>query len=189
MRPLAALAIGLILHSLASAQTCVGGVCRLLPARANSVAHAPHTAIDWGNSTAPATQPVAFLYTGAVGLPVCCGSSEPAVPTIHAQPCCVHRCVACAPTSRTAPQFAPGRGSLFAQAMASAQHRATNGIRGRSHLDSGSGLLAVGASASGVGWSSHDSQPMTCLGRGGENYVSVRGRDGWYATKIQRYLR
>lgn len=63
-------------------------------------------------------------------------------------------------------------------ALASASYRASHGIKGHArHIERGR--------TTGVGWSSYSSQPNTCLGRGGKNYVVVRGRDGWYATKVR----
>lgn len=78
--------------------------------------------------------------------------------------------------------------SAYAQALASAQYRAAHRIHGHCYLDMGSNLMRGGhGGRSGVGWSSSDSQPTTCLGRGGSGYAVVRGADGWYATKIERW--
>jgi hypothetical protein len=67
--------------------------------------------------------------------------------------------------------------SAYQQALASAQYRAVNRIRGHSYLDTNR--------TSGVGWSTSDPTPATCLGRGGSAYAVVRGDDGYfYATKF-----
>ena len=66
--------------------------------------------------------------------------------------------------------------NAYQEALASAQYRAANRIHGHSSLDT--------HRTSGVGWASSDSNPTTCLGRGGDNYAVVRGSDGWYATKF-----
>lgn len=70
-----------------------------------------------------------------------------------------------------------GGGSRYDVAMRSARYRASRGIKGHCSIEMGF--------TAGVGWSSFDSFPATCLGRGGANYAVVRGRDGWYATKIR----
>lgn len=67
--------------------------------------------------------------------------------------------------------------SAYQQALASAQYRAANRIKGHTHLDT--------HRVSGVGWASHDASPTTCLGRGGEAYAVVQGSDGFYSTKFQ----
>lgn len=74
---------------------------------------------------------------------------------------------------------APARivSSAYQQALASAQYRAANRIHGHSYLDT--------HRKSGVGWASHDSQPNTCLGRGGDSYAVARGSDGFYSTRFQ----
>ena len=77
---------------------------------------------------------------------------------------------------RARAQPAATSGNAYQVAMASAQYRAANGIHGHTGIESGR--------TSGVGWSSFDSTPNTCLGVGG-NYAVVRGRDGWYATKVR----
>lgn len=74
-------------------------------------------------------------------------------------------------------RVAPVRNSLYAIALASAQYRAARGIHGHSPIDM--------QHTSGVGYASHDSTPMTCLGDSGPTYASVRGRDGFYATLIR----
>lgn len=67
--------------------------------------------------------------------------------------------------------------SAYQQALASAQYRAANRIRGHSYLDT--------HRTSGVGWASHDASPNTCLGRGGDAYAVAQGGDGtFYATKF-----
>jgi len=68
--------------------------------------------------------------------------------------------------------------NAYQQALASAQYRAANRIKGHSYLDT--------HRTSGVGYASHDSNPTTCLGRGGSNYAVVQGTDGWYATKFNK---
>jgi len=69
-----------------------------------------------------------------------------------------------------------GTGNGYEIALRSAQYRAANGIHGHTAIESGQ--------TSGVGWSTSNPQPMTCLGVDGENYAVARGRDGWYATKV-----
>lgn len=67
-------------------------------------------------------------------------------------------------------------GSAYDVALASAQYRAANRIRGHAmHIESGY--------STGVGFSTFNDNPATCYGVGG-NYVSVRGPDGWYSTKV-----
>lgn len=66
--------------------------------------------------------------------------------------------------------------NAYQVALASAQYRAANRIKG--HV-----LSIEGGYATGVGYSSYNSQPRTCYGVGG-NYVSVQGADGWYSTKV-----
>jgi len=73
-------------------------------------------------------------------------------------------------------RFHSGMTSAFQQALASAQYRAANRIKGHSYLDT--------HRTSGVGWSSHNPMPATCLGVGGDNYAVAKGLDGWYASKI-----
>ena len=68
--------------------------------------------------------------------------------------------------------------SAYQQALASAQYRAANRIRGHSYLDT--------HRTSGVGWSSYQSNPNTCLGIGGDAYAVAMGSDGtFYATKFR----
>lgn len=71
-----------------------------------------------------------------------------------------------------------GAGVAYSIALQSAQYRAERGIHGHSPIEMGR--------TAGVGWASSDSNPVTCLGRGGANYAVVRGVDGFYATKILR---
>ena len=71
---------------------------------------------------------------------------------------------------------APIRSRLYEIALASAQYRAANRIHGHSYIDR--------KHTSGVGWSTHNPRPMTCLGVGGSNYAVARGSDGFYASKI-----
>jgi len=73
----------------------------------------------------------------------------------------------------------------YQRALASAQYRAAHRIHGHvTHLELGGGVTQ-----SGVGWASHDSNPMTCLGRRGERRgvvcAVVAGLDGFYATCLQ----
>ena len=74
---------------------------------------------------------------------------------------------------------APARlaSNAYQQALASAQYRAANRIKGHTHLDT--------HRVSGVGWASHDASPATCLGRGGEAYAVAQGVDGFYSTKFR----
>lgn len=75
-------------------------------------------------------------------------------------------------------------GDKYQAALASAQYRAANRIKGHvSRLE-----LVGGIRASGVGYASHDSNPRTCLGRPGQTSAVcavVRGADGWYSTCVQ----
>jgi hypothetical protein len=72
---------------------------------------------------------------------------------------------------------APARlGSAYEVALASAQYRAANRIRGHAY-DIEAGYTT------GVGFHTDNENPRTCYGVGG-NYVSVRGPDGWYSTKV-----
>ena len=72
----------------------------------------------------------------------------------------------------------------YQAALASAQYRAANRIKGHvSRLE-----LTGGIRSSGVGYASHDSNPRTCLGRPGQTSAVcavVRGADGWYSTCVQ----
>lgn len=72
----------------------------------------------------------------------------------------------------------------YQRALASAQYRAAHLLHGHAtHLELGNGVTQ-----SGVGWASHDSNPMTCLGRRGFTRATcavVAGPDGWYATCVQ----
>ena len=64
--------------------------------------------------------------------------------------------------------------SGYQRALASAQYRADRCIKGHTRLD------MPGA----VGFSTSNPMPRTCWGVGGRNYAVVRGRDGWYASKV-----
>lgn len=105
------------------------------------------------------------------GLPCSCSPQKTAV-----------ACAACSlvESHQHVQQFATpirtAMSSAYQQALASAQYRADNRIHGHSYLDT--------HRTSGVGWATSDSNPTTCLGRGGANYAVVRGADGWYATKF-----
>lgn len=72
----------------------------------------------------------------------------------------------------------------YQTALASAQYRAANRIRGHvPRLE-----LLGGIRSSGVGYASHDPNPATCLGRPGSTSATcavVRGPDGWYSTCVQ----
>lgn len=71
----------------------------------------------------------------------------------------------------------------YQRALASAQYRAANRVHGHAtHLELGGCVRR-----SGVGFASHDSNPMTCLGRKGFTSAIcavVRGPDGYYATCV-----
>ena len=67
--------------------------------------------------------------------------------------------------------------NTYQQALASAQYRAANKIHGHSYLDT--------HRTSGVGWTTSNSSPNTCLGGdNGSTYAVAQGADGWYATKF-----
>lgn len=67
--------------------------------------------------------------------------------------------------------------SAYQVALASAQARAASRRKGH--------ILSIEAGyTTGVGFSTFDPTPMTCLGVGG-NYAVVRGVDGWYSTKVE----
>ena len=72
----------------------------------------------------------------------------------------------------------------YQRALSSAQYRAAHRIHGHvTHLELGGGVTQ-----SGVGWASHDPNPMTCLGRRGFTKATcavVAGPDGFYATCVQ----
>jgi hypothetical protein len=78
--------------------------------------------------------------------------------------------------SRLRARSQPTSASAYQVALASAQYRAANCIHGHTRIERGR--------TSGVGYSSFDATPTTCLGVGG-NYAVARGRDGWYATKVR----
>lgn len=69
--------------------------------------------------------------------------------------------------------------NAYQVALASATQRAA--MRRKGHL-----MSVEAGHTVGVGWSSFDSQPNTCFGRGGDGYAVVRGADGWYSTKVVR---
>lgn len=105
----------------------------------------------------------------------CSGSAVPMAPAPQAGSCgCANcKCADC----NCGDAMQPVASSAYSQALASAQYRAANRIRGHSYLDT--------HRTSGVGWASSNSKPNTCLG--GDNrasYASVRGADGWYSTKF-----
>ena len=67
--------------------------------------------------------------------------------------------------------------SAYQVALASAQARAASRRKGH--------IMSIEAGyTTGVGFSTFDPTPMTCLGVGG-NYAVVRGADGWYSTKVE----
>ena len=66
----------------------------------------------------------------------------------------------------------------YAVAHASATYRAQNGIKGHCSIERGH--------TAGVGYASNNPNPRTCFNESRGAYAVVRGRDGWYATKIVR---
>ena len=64
-------------------------------------------------------------------------------------------------------------------AQRSAEYRAANGIKGHAmHIEGGHMV--------GVGWASNNPRPATCYNNMGGDYAVVRGRDGYYATRVIR---
>ena len=125
-----------------------------------------------------------------VRAPSCCGSAVPMAPAPQAGSCgcsnCGCGCSNCgcgAAAVESSPvvvhNMTPVVSDVYRQALASAQYRAANGIRGHTHLDT--------HRTSGVGWASHNSMPSTCLGVGviGQDYAVVQGADGFYSTRFQ----
>jgi len=105
----------------------------------------------------------------------CCNPCCPEKPDCGCKPAAVVATSDCANGQcHMAPSI--GRGRLYEAALASAQYRAANRIKGHSYLDMGR--------TSGVGYASHNPTPNTCLGTGGDNYAVVKGPDGWYASKL-----
>ena len=110
-----------------------------------------------------------------VRAPSCCGSAVPMAPAPQAGACGCANCK-CAECNCGG---AAVESSTYGQALASAQYRAANGIKGHTHLDT--------HRTSGVGWASHNSMPSTCLGVGviGHDYAVVQGADGFYSTRFR----
>ena len=80
--------------------------------------------------------------------------------------------------SQCQPTLAPQMTSdAYQIALRSAQYRAANGIKGHTAIESGR--------TSGVGWSTHNPRPMTCLGNTDPSFAVVRGRDGFYSTVVR----
>jgi len=74
--------------------------------------------------------------------------------------------------------------SAYERALASATYRAQHGIKGHVRGE----LLSGAASSSGVGYSSFNSNPRTCLGIPGQTSATcavVQGADGWYSTCVK----
>jgi len=97
-------------------------------------------------------------------------------------------CSAC--ESAASVSYSATDSSAYSRALASAQYRAANGIKGhvRGELLQGDALRRAGRSSSGVGFSTSNPNPRTCLGVPGQTSATcavVRGRDGWYSTCIR----
>lgn len=107
----------------------------------------------------------------------CSGSAVPMAPAPQAGACGCANCKCADCNCGSAAQ--PVASSTYSQALASAQYRAANRNTGHSYLDT--------HRTSGVGWSTNNPKPNTCLGGdNGVSYASVQGSDGYfYSTKFQ----
>ena len=112
-----------------------------------------------------------------------CGTSVP-VPTVAAPvPVEAPACPACSACESQVLYSTTDSGG-YSRALASAQYRAANGIKGHVRGE----LLPGRASSSGVGFATNNPNPRTCLGVPGQTSATcavVRGRDGWYSTCVR----
>lgn len=82
-----------------------------------------------------------------------------------------------------------GDADPYSRAYASASTRAAKGIKGHiTELEMPAVMKAGVCYQSGVGFSSSDPNPVTCLGVPGKTTATcavVKGTDGWYATCVR----
>lgn len=152
-------------------------------------------ALSYGSTGTPQQATYSF---GSTGTPTYSLGSA-GTPTVASPPVCTCGCPGCvcsatspvtysatssvryASTAQSTFQYAaaPRQSASYMVALRSATERARLGIKG--HLLS---IERAAGKAVGVGWSSSNPNPATCYNNRAGDYVSIRGRDGWYATKI-----
>jgi hypothetical protein len=85
--------------------------------------------------------------------------------------------------------YSDGSSDAYSRAYASASARAARGIKGHITSLEMPRVMQPGRSyQSGVGFSTSNSNPRTCLGVPGQTSAVcavVRGKDGWYATCVR----